>query len=176
VARHQADTDLEVLRCRFLAEFEHSARGRRIGGERLLHEDMEPLLDRVGEVGPTKRQRRREDRDVTRTETIHRLLVGVETDELPALRNVHLIGVSALETPVAVVEPIFEDIGHGNELERAASPDRQRVVGCAGAASAATDQSDVDGIAPASVQMRSDPRYQSGGRSNPAGVLQEIAT
>ena len=71
-------------------QLEHSARGRPVRGQRLFHENVQPLLDRVGEMHPAKRQRRGEDRDVARLQAIHRLLVGVEADELALLGHVDL--------------------------------------------------------------------------------------
>ena len=58
---------------------------------RLLHEDVQALLDRVGELDPAERRRRGEDDDVAGLQAIHRLLVGVEADELAVLRHVDLV-------------------------------------------------------------------------------------
>ena len=91
VAAHQADADLEVLLHRFLGQLEHLPRGRAVDRDRLLHEDVQALLDGVGEVHPAEGRRRGEDRDVARLQTVHRLLVAVEADELAILGHVDLV-------------------------------------------------------------------------------------
>ena len=92
VTGHQAHAHLEVLGHRLLAELEHPAGSRAVGRQRLLHEDVQALLDGVGKMHPAERQRRGEDRNVARLQAIHRLLVAVETDELALLGHVHLVG------------------------------------------------------------------------------------
>ena len=59
-----------------------------VGGHRLFHEDIQALLDRIGEVNPAESRRRGEDGHVARLQAIHRLLVGVEADELAVGRHV----------------------------------------------------------------------------------------
>ena len=93
VAAHQADADLEVLLLRLLAQGEHLAGGRAVDGDRLLHEGIEALLDRVAEMHPAEGRRRGEDDDVARLEAVHGLLVAVEADELAVVGHVDLVAV-----------------------------------------------------------------------------------
>ena len=145
MARHQADAHLEVLGRRLLAQLEHPARGRAVGRHRLFHEDVQALLDGVAEMHPAEGQRRGEDGDVARLQAIHRLLVGVETDELAILGHVDLVGELLLELLVAAAEAVLEDVGHGDQLDRPLL-DRQGVGRRAGAAAAAADQGHLDRV------------------------------
>ena len=86
----QSHAHLELLLFRLLGELQHAAGGRAVGRQRLLHEDVQPLLDRVAKMHPAKCQRSGKDRHVARLETIHRLLVGVEADELAIVGHVDL--------------------------------------------------------------------------------------
>ena len=87
VAAHQADADLEVLLLGLFAQGEHLARASGPSTrDRLFHEDVEALLDGVGEVHPAEGRRRGEDHHVARLQAVHRLLVAVEADELAVLR------------------------------------------------------------------------------------------
>ena len=90
VADHQADADLQVLLLRRFAEFQHPPGGGTVHRHRLLHEDVQALVDGVAELHPAEGGRRREDRDVAGLEAIDRFSVGVEADELAVLRDVHL--------------------------------------------------------------------------------------
>ena len=121
MAGHQAHAHLEVLRRRLLGQLEHPAGGRAVDRDRLLHEDVEALLDGVGEMDPAEGRRRGEDRDVARLQAIHRLLVGVEADELAVLGHVDLVGELLLQVAVAALQPVLEDVGHGHQLDRARS-------------------------------------------------------
>ena len=92
MTRHQPHTDLEVLGLGLLPQLEHALAGRPVSCERLLHKDIQTLLDRVSEMHPAKRRRRSENGDVARFQTVHRFLISVEADELAVLRHVHLAG------------------------------------------------------------------------------------
>jgi hypothetical protein len=54
MAAHQTHTDFEVFLLRLFAELDDSASGRAVHGNRLFHEDMESLLDRVAEMDPAE--------------------------------------------------------------------------------------------------------------------------
>ncbi len=149
---HQADADLEVLGPRFLGQLQHLTRARPVHRDRLLHEDVEALLDGVGEMHPAEGRRRGQDHHIARPETIHRFLVGVEVDELAVVGNVHLLAQRPLQVAVAVLQTIRENVGHGDELGRAVLA-LEGVLGGAGAAAAASDQSYLDSLAGACVDV-----------------------
>ncbi|MHC4583163.1 MAG: hypothetical protein ACYS3N_01455 [Planctomycetota bacterium] len=95
---------------------------------------------------PAKRRRRRKNRDITRAQTIHRLLISVETDESVIPRYVHFPGVPSLQILVTAFQAMFEHVTHGNELHRT-SFYRQGVVRCAGAPAATAYQGHLDSVA-----------------------------
>ena len=175
---HQTDADLEVLLLGFLAQLEHLSRARPVHRDRLLHEDVDPLVDGVGEMDPAERRRRRQDHHVARPQAIHRFLIAVEADELAFLRHVDLLGDGWVEVFVEVLvaarEPIREDIGHGHQLDRAFF-DGQGIGRRPGAAAAAADQCHLDRIALGSVNVRHRPTSQGRRHSDLAGVLQQLA-
>ena len=63
MAAHQADADLEVLLLGFLVQREHPARTRTVDRDRLFHEDVDALVDRVLEMHPAEGRRRGENDD-----------------------------------------------------------------------------------------------------------------
>ena len=81
MANHQTDATLQILFVRLLGQVEHPLGGWAVGNERLFHEHVESAIDGVLEVNPAKRERCGQDRDVARTQGIHRFFVGVEADE-----------------------------------------------------------------------------------------------
>ena len=103
VARHQADADLQSLLLRLLRQRIHFLRARTVGDQRFLHEDIQPLFDRVFEMHPAESERRGEDRDVARLQAIHRLLVAVEADEFAIVRHIHAVGVYGVDRLVAAI-------------------------------------------------------------------------
>ena len=142
---HEADADLEILLDRLFAEFKHLLRRGAVGRERLLHEDVETLLDGVGEMGCAEGQRRGQDHDVAGLEAVHRVFVRIEANELAVGGHVHRLGDVAvvLHRFEAGVEPILEGVGHGDELDGAALG-IDGVEDGAGAASAAADDGHLD--------------------------------
>ena len=176
VPRHQTDRHLQILRFRFFGQGEHLAGAGAIDRHWLLHEDVQPFLDRIAEIDPAERRHGREDRHVTRPQTVHRLLVGVKSDELPVFRHVHPVGIPlAIEVLDAVVEPILKDVGHGDEFDRAVF-DRHRLARSAAASTAATDQGHADRVVLAGVDGRDENACQGRGGGDLAGILQKIAT
>jgi len=141
VSRHQTYADLKTLLLRESAQLQHLAAGRTIGSDRLLHEDVQFLLDGVLEVDPSECGRGGENDHVARSKAVHGLLVGVEAQELSILGNVHLVLVSPDEAVVAAVESIFEDVGHCDQLHRPALG-KQSVLNCSTATSTAAYDGD----------------------------------
>ena len=85
VTAHQADTHLEVLLDRLLAQVQHPAAAGTVDGDGLLHEDVLALLDRLGKVDRPKARGRRQDHHVGHADGF---FVGIETDELILLFHV----------------------------------------------------------------------------------------
>ena len=118
MARHQSDANLQVLGCRFLGQLEQPLAHHSVGGERLFHEDVEPLLDGISEMHPPKRQRRGKDHHVPRLEAVHGVLIRVEADELTLGGNVDLPceGTVIRKPLVRVLQAVLVSVGHGDEL------------------------------------------------------------
>ena len=74
-----------------LGQGQHLARGGAVDRGGLFHEDVQPLLDRVGEMDPAEGRRRGHDHDVAGPEAVHRFLVAVKADELAVGRHVDLV-------------------------------------------------------------------------------------
>ena len=136
VPPHEAGGDLEVLLLRELRGGQQPAVGRGVDGERLLHEDVDALLDRVLEVQRAEGGRGGQHDHVAGAETVDRLPVGVEAQELPLGRHVQtvlelwqLLG----EVLEAALNLVSKEVGHGIELDRAAGR-REGVGHGAGAA------------------------------------------
>ena len=176
VTAHQAHAHLEVLGIRLLGEVEHPPRRRSIDRHRLLHEHVQALLDGVGELDPAERRRRREDHDVPGLQGVHRLLVPIEPDELPVVRDVHLVRVLALQALVGGLQAVLEHVGHRHELHGAAVLHAHGVVGGARPAPARAHQRDVDGVALGPMHVGDGDARQRGGGGDLAGRPEEVAT
>jgi hypothetical protein len=130
-----------------------------------------PFAMAPGEVHPAEGHGRGENHDVAGLQAVHGPLVGVEPEE-PALgRHIELGGVDAADPTVgralragraggpqrlvAVPEAVFEDIGHGHQLEPALLR-RERVGGGPGAAAPAADEGDLDNVTAGGVDMGQD--------------------
>jgi hypothetical protein len=148
--------------------------GRTVHGDGLLHEDVELLLDGVGEVYPAEGRWGGEDRDITRPQAIHRLLVRVEADEPPTFGHVHLVPMPFFQVLVAVGKPMLEGVGHGNELDRA-SFDGHGVRGGPGPAAAAADEGQLNRVVLAGIHPGGNPRRQRRDCRQPAAVFEELA-
>jgi len=178
VAAHQANADLQPRLDRLLAELEHAAAARAVHRDRLLHEDVDALLNGVGEVDPAKGRRRGQDDHVPLAQAVDGGLVGVEAEELARLGYVHqrveLVAEEVLEVPVGAGEAVLEDVGHGDELDRAALG-VDGVDGGAGAAAAAADEGDTDGVVLRGVDVRDGHAGEGRDGRDAAGGVQEFA-
>ena len=154
VPGHQSHPCFQVLRRRLVGELEHPAGSRTIRRKRLLHKHVQPLLDCVSKMHPTKRQRRGKDRDVAGLQAVHRLLVSVEADEFAVFRHFDQFAklLAALKRVITALEPVLEDVRHGDEFDRAVF-DGESVTHGAGTATAAADQRDLDGVVLRSVDV-----------------------
>ncbi len=155
VAAHQPHAYLEVLVDRLIRQREHLARARPVHRDGLFHEDVEALVNSVFEVNPAKRRGRGQDHDVAGLEAIHRLLVAVEADETPFGWDVHVIAEALLHAVIVHLEIGVEDVGHRDQLDRAAGG-RKRVEHRSPAAPAAADQCQADRFIAGGVDGRDD--------------------
>src|SRR5262249_26170888 len=114
-------------------------------GERVVHEDVGALLDGVSEVGPAERRRGGEDHQVALPQAVDGLLVAVEADELVVFGHLHLFGEAFGQGVVRGAEPLGEHVGHGDQPGRAGRGG-EHIEDGAGAAAAAADQGDADGV------------------------------
>ena len=175
MAAHQADADLQTLLARQLAEREHLAGARPVDGGGLLHEGVEPALDRVAELDPAERGGGGQQDDPARPDDVDRLLEAVEADELVVVGDVELVGVLVLDRLVAAVEPLLEDVGHRHQLQGAALR-RQGVGSRARPSAAAADQADLDDVAARRMGHRDRHPRQRRDRHRLASRLQEITS
>jgi hypothetical protein len=79
-----------------------------------------------------------------------------------------------LEIAVTLLEPVGEDVGHGDELGRAVLAE-QGVLGGAGAAAAAADQRDLDGVLFTGMDVRHSQARQGRRHGELAGRLHRFA-
>ncbi len=83
--------DLQVLLLGDLGGLQPAAHGWAVGGERLLHEDVDALVDGVFELHRAEGGVCGQQHHVARPQAVDRLLVGVEAHELPLGRHVDLV-------------------------------------------------------------------------------------
>jgi hypothetical protein len=152
VARHQSHTDFQVLGGCVFRQLQHFAAARAVDSDGLFHEHIQPFGDGVGKMHPTKCRRRRQNHDVAGLQTIHGLFVAVETDKFAIRRHVDFVTVLAFNSIVAAVELVFENIRHGDQLQRPAVAGK-RIGRGAAAAPAATDQCNLDQLGARGVDL-----------------------
>ena len=130
----------------------------------------------MAEVDPAEGRRRGKNHHVARLQTIHRLPVAVEADELAVLGYVDLVAALLLQLLEASLETVLKDVGHGDQFDRAAGGG-QGVGRRAGAAPAAADQRDPNRIAAGGVGHagRIELQRQRGARRG-GRRLQKLAT
>jgi hypothetical protein len=132
---------------------------------------MKHVFDGVGEVdGPELRGCRQEDE----VDLVDDVLVAVEPGVLPVLGDVDPRAERrAFEAGEALVEPILEGVGHGDEL--GVGVGGERLLGRAAAPAATADEPDLDRIAAGGMDQGSG---QAGGerRGRRRGrALQEVS-
>ena len=176
VADHEADRHLQILFVGLLREVEHALGRYAVGDDRLFHEDVESAVDGVLEVQPAKRERSGQDRDVARAQAVHGFLVSVEADESLVFGHANEIGTGKIllfERSVAFIETVLKDVAHRNQFGGVAGG-RERVDHGAGAASAASDEGDLQFVADA--RLAENARHGEGRESRCcSGILNEIA-
>src|SRR5208337_47394 len=78
-----------------------------------------------------------------------------------------------LDVPVAAVEPILEDIGHGDQLDRAALY-RHSIAGCTAATATTANQGDLNRVVFGGMDMRDHRGCQGRSGGDAPSILQEI--
>ena len=152
VAAHQAAGDLEVPGLGVLAGLEDPPHARGIDAERFFHEHMTALGHGVLDVDRAEGRRRGQKHDASRGHAIDGLPVGVHAQELAGGGHLELRRVLRVELVEAALEPVLEDVGHGDQPGRARGA--QGLGGRAGASAAASDQGNGDGLLLARVAPR----------------------
>ena len=114
MAGHESNAGLQVLGSGLCGQLEHALAGRAIYGDGLLQKDVEFLLDRILEMNPAKRRWSGEDGHVSRLQTIHGFLVGIEPDEAPVLGHLHLRRDRLGKAFVAAPQTMLVGVGHGH--------------------------------------------------------------
>ena len=143
VAALRARRDAEPFRPGLVGEGEHLADARAVNRDRLLREDVLARSDRRLEMRGAETRRGGEN-DVVRVGREHPP-IGVEADELPLLRHVHLCRVFLADLHQGGGQAIGEGVAHRDELHALGAV--ERIQHRAGAAAAAADQADPDRVA-----------------------------
>ena len=118
---------------------------------------------------------RGQQHDVAGPQRVDRLLVGVEPDELPFRRYVHLLGELGLQGLETALQAILEQVGHGVELDRT-TLGHKRIVDRAGAATSTADQRQLDRRVLRGVTPRNRQRGQRGYSHGLSGQPQKLST
>ena len=171
---HEAAGDLEIFLRSFLASFQHAADARRIHRERFFHEDMHALLHRVFQVNGAEARGRGQQHHVAFAEGINGLLESVQADELAFRGHVQLLFVVPFQVGEAGLEAMVEDVGHGPQFGWALGG--KGLGGGAGAASAAADQGDLNGVVLSGVAGAGEGAGERGTGNGGAGGFEELAT
>ncbi len=144
-AQAKARDDRQLFLAGQLARRQDGMDARDIDGDRLLGEDMLASLDRRLQMLRPEVGRRAEQDHVDAT--TEQFLEGVEADEAMVGLDLELRGdlVVFLEGLEALLKPIGEDVGHGDELDIRVGT--KRLGGRAGAAIATADQANAQHVA-----------------------------
>ena len=137
----EAYADLEIFLFRLLGGGEHLAHARGIGGHGLFHEDVFAGLDRGLKHHRAKAGRRGQDGDIGGRD---RLFKTIEAEELALRRDIDAGGVPGFQIAERALQPVFVDVGHGHEFDRAEVGSVERLIRRAATASAAADESDLE--------------------------------
>jgi hypothetical protein len=175
VAGHEAYANLQVRPGGILGEEQHFLTGGAVDGDGFFHENVEFFLNGVAEMHPSERGGRGENHDIAGLEAIHRLLVGIEADEFSVGGDIHELGVVFDDVVVASLQAIFEDIGHGDELDRATGGS-EGIDGGTAPPPAASDKGDLDHIAALRMNICEPERREGRSGDDTAGGFDELAS
>ena len=172
---HEAHAHLEVALGGIVGQLQHLARARPVHGNRLLHEDVEPFLDRVGEVDPAECRRRGQDHDVARPQTIHGFPIRIEADEFVIVGYLNLVAdLLSFEVLVTRVKVVGKDVRHRHQLGRALL-DGKCVLRRTGTAAAASHQGELDRVVFAGMHGGNRHARQRRGHRHGARCLDHLA-
>ena len=148
--------------------------GRRVGGERFLHEDVYAFLDGIFQLARAEARIAAEHRDVARFQAVDRLAVGVESGESP-LRGTSTCWDTAGRVPHRRWPAGPEKVGHGDQLDRPAGG-LHGVAHRAGSAAATTDERQADRIVLCGVDVWHRNTGQGRSGREPASQPKELAS
>ncbi len=162
----------EVLLLGGLAGVDELSQAGPVHGHRLLDEGVDPLLDGVSQVdGPELRRRRQEDE----VDLVDDVLVAVEAGVLAVLGDVDArTERRAFEAGEAIVEPILEGVGHGDEL--GVGVGGERLLGRAAASATTADEPDLDRVAAGGMDQGSGQASRERRGCRRGRALQEVST
>ncbi len=141
----KSNANFQILFLRFLIRREDLTHAGSVRRERFLHENMFSLPDRFFVMRRTKSRWRREQHYICSCDGV---FIGVKTNKLPFLRNINLAGILFLQTLKTAIDLALAHFRHGHQLNFSRV---QRLTCRAGAASTATNQSNLDGVVVGSV-------------------------
>jgi hypothetical protein len=169
VAPLRAGDDREAFLCRQLRGGDHGTDANRIDGDRFLHEDVFPGLDRRLEVDRAEPGGGGGD-DHVHVGTGEDPEIVVEAGETPVRRNLDPIRELALQLLEGALDPVGHEIAERDHFD--AGVGIEAVEGCACPASAAADDTDLDGVAAAGKdpQASREDRRDRRGRSRLAEI------
>ena len=147
----KAGEDTQLLGSRQGAGRFHPADANRVDAVRLLHENVLARLDRRLGIHRVELGRAGDQHNI---DIFDHVLVAVETDEAVVLGDIDLVGELPLQVVAAGIEPVAEDVAHGDEPDIRAGLHRLKRRTCATVAAA--DHADLDGVRPG--------RMHSGGK------------
>jgi hypothetical protein len=169
--RHISPTP--TFRFRF-TQGQHPPGAGTVDRDRLFHEHIQPLGNRIGEVHPAKGRWGGQDDDVARLQDVHRLLVTVEADELAILGHIDLLVEPRLELVVARLDALLEDVGHGDQLGRAVLA-VHRVARSPGPPATRPDQGDLERVVFSGVRPGQHQPANRASDGRGTGALEQIA-
>ena len=148
------------------------------GCERLLHEHVHAFVDGIVEMNSSKAGMGCQHGHITRSETIDRHAVSIESDELPLGGDVDLVTEAIGQGFVRRLQAIFQNIGHGYQLDGAAQDlaRPESIAHSPRSTAPATDQCQSDRVVFGSVHLGNGHTGENRGGRCRATDLQYVAT
>lgn len=166
--------DLDALLLGLFARGQKPVQAAWIGGEGLLHEHVDPLPDRVLDVDRSDVRPGCAQGDIARPQAIDRLLIPLEPDELPLAGDIDPVLELVVQSLALVLHAFGVQIGHRVELHRPAVGHGQGVPDGPGAAPAAAEQRQADGVVGGRMEGRSQTPEHSRPRGDGATTFEEF--
>ncbi len=158
-----------ILRFFFFRRFtqpENPLNASRVGRKGFFHEHVHALRNRILQMRGTKGRVRGQQDDIAGAQAVDRVSVSIEAEKAPVRRHVHERTILRAEGVMGAVELALDEVGHCGEFRRPARG-LERIGHGAGAASAATDERQADGV----VIARVNPGNRHAGQCGSAGEL-----